>query len=207
VTITLTAAAAFGAAMLVFALSPGPGVVAVISTAVGRGFGPAVALGFGLVLGDLVYLLFAAFGLSIVANVMGEVFIVVRFLGAAYLIWLGVQAWRSGGHIAAAPGATSRGGLARSFAAGFMVTLGNPKVIAFYLGFLPAFLDLADMTGADLVAVAVIVLAIGGGTMTAYALLAARAQRWLVSPTGLTWMNRAAGTLLIGAGVAVATKS
>ncbi len=204
---TLSSALAFAAAMTMFALSPGPGVVAVVSTAVNRGFWHALALGVGLVLGDLVFLLFAAFGLSLIAQALGEIFIVVRYLGAAYLVWLGVQAWRA---VAVAPRAAdqdNRTGLARSLAAGFLVTLGNPKVIVFYLGFLPAFLDLATLSLADLTLVVAIVVGIGVTAMAGYALLAARARRVLASPRGLTWMNRGAGTLLIGAGVAVAAKS
>ncbi len=121
---TLSSALAFAAAMTVFALSPGPGIVAVVSTAVNRGFWYALALGVGLVLGDLVFLLFAAFGLSLIARALGEIFVVVRYLGAAYLVWLGVQAWRA---VAVAPRAADqddRNGLARSLAAGFF---GDPR--------------------------------------------------------------------------------
>ncbi|MBM3514006.1 MAG: LysE family translocator [Alphaproteobacteria bacterium] len=204
---TVTSTIAFAATMLVFALSPGPGVVAVVSTAVSRGFWPATALGFGLVLGDLVYLLFAAFGLSLIAEVLGELFVIVRYLGAAYLIWLGIQAWRARPDTPAAHVETGRAGLFRSLAGGFFVTLGNPKVIVFYLGFLPAFLDLANLTAIDLLIVVGIVVGIGTATMADYALLAAHARRWLGSARGVTWMNRSAGTLLVGAGVAVAVKS
>lgn len=204
---TFASTLAFAAAMVVFALTPGPGVVAVVSTAVGRGFWPAAALGFGLVLGDLVFLLFAVFGLSLIAEVLGELFIIVRYVGAAYLIWMGIQAWRAKPTFATANVEVTRTGLLKSLTAGFFVTLGNPKVIVFYLGFLPAFLDLGHLTASDLALVIGIVVGIGTITMAAYALLAARARHWLASPRGLTWMNRGAGTLLVGAGVAVAAKS
>jgi threonine/homoserine/homoserine lactone efflux protein len=203
--VTASSALAFAAAMLVFALSPGPGVVAVISTAVSRGFISAMALSTGLVLGDLVYLLFAVFGLSLIAQIMGDVFIVVRVLGAAYLIWMGIQAWRT--PPASATTVETAGGPWRSLVAGFLISLGNPKVMVFYLGFLPAFLDLAHMTLADVALIVAILVPIGLGTMAVYALLAGQARRWLAAGRGAVWMNRAAGALLVGAGVAVAIKS
>ncbi len=87
------------------------------------------------------------------------------------------------------------------------MTRGNPKVIVFYLGFLPAFLDSASLSLADLAVVVAIVAGIGVTPMAGYALLATRERRFLAGPRGMTWMNRGAGTLLIGAGVAVAAKS
>ena len=193
--------------MAVFAFSPGPGVVAVVSTAVGRGFWHGLTLGIGLVLGDLVFLLFAAFGLNLIAQVLGDIFIVVKYVGAAYLIWLGVKAWRATSLPSAAAVETGAGGLARSLIAGVFVTLGNPKVIVFYLGFLPAFLDLSTMSASDLVAVVGIVVAVGVAAMAVYAFAAAKARGVLSDPGARTWMNRGAGSLLIGAGVAVAVKS
>lgn len=202
---TVSSALAFAAAMLVFALSPGPGVVAVISTAVSRGFAPAMALSVGLVAGDLLYLLFAVFGLSLIAQMMGEVFVVVRVLGAAYLVWMGIEAWRA--PLASAAADATSDGPSRSLLAGFLISLGNPKVMVFYLGFLPAFLDLADMTLTDVALIVAILVPVGLGTMAVYALLAGRARRWLAAGRGALWMNRTAGALLVGAGVAVAIKS
>lgn len=182
---TASSALTFAVAMLVFALSPGPGVVAVVSTAVSRGFLPAIALSTGLVL--------------------GEVFIVVRVIGAAYLVWMGIQAWRT--RPASTAAVETSGGPWRSLVAGFLISLGNPKVMVFYLGFLPAFLDLTKMTFADVALIVAILVPIGLSTMAIYALLAGQARRWLAAGRGALWMNRTAGTLLVGAGAAVAIKS
>jgi len=86
---------AFVVAMLLLSLSPGPGFLVVVGRALTGGFAAGLAAVAGLVLGDIVFLLLAILGLSALASVMGEFFLVVKILGAAYLVWLGVRTWRS----------------------------------------------------------------------------------------------------------------
>ncbi|MDX2225286.1 MAG: LysE family translocator [Rhodospirillaceae bacterium] len=203
---TLASTLAFALAMLVFALSPGPGVVAVVSCALGRGLAAALAMSAGMVLGDVAFLCVAAFGLSLAAEAMGELFLAVKFAGAGYLIWLGVAAWRAPPIAPAARPDVSRGGLVRAFTAGFFISLGNPKVIAFYVGFLPTFLDLARMTAADVAVIAAVVLAVGFAVMAGYSLAAVRASGWIADGRGLGLANKAAGAVLIGAGVVLAVR-
>ena len=79
--------------MLVLAASPGPGVFATIARALASGFRPSLAVIGGIVLGDVIFLLFAAFGLSMVARALGNMFFIVKICGGAYLIWLGIRIW------------------------------------------------------------------------------------------------------------------
>ncbi len=198
----------FALALAIAVATPGPGIFAVTSCAIGRGFRDAVALTCGIVVGDLIFFLLAALGMAALAQAMGELFLFVKFAGAAYLIWLGVKLWRA--RVATVPDgapviAPSRGFL-RNALAGTALTLGNPKTIAFYAGLLPTFIDLEKLTAADTALMMLIMLPVVGGIPTAYAFAAARARRFLTNARRVRLMNRTAGTMMIGSGVAVAAR-
>ncbi len=198
----------FAFALAIAVATPGPGIFAVTSCAIGRGFREAVALTCGIVVGDLIFFLLAALGMSALAHAMGEFFLFVKLAGAAYLIWLGVKLWRA--HIETAPNGTlvaaQPRGFARNALAGCALTLGNPKTIAFYAGLLPTFIDLEKLTAGDASLMMLIMLPVVGGIPTAYAYAAARARRFLNNPRRVRLMNRTAGTMMIGSGVAVAVR-
>jgi threonine/homoserine/homoserine lactone efflux protein len=198
----------FALALSVAVATPGPGIFAVTSCAIGRGFREAVALTCGVVIGDWIFFLLAAIGMTALARSMGDLFLIVKFAGAAYLIWLGVKLWRA--RVDMAPGddtsARRRRGFGRNVVAGMTLTLGNPKTIAFYAGLLPTFIDLKKLTPADIATMMLIMLPIVFGIPTAYAYAAAKARRFLTSPRRMRAMNRTAGTIMIGAGVTVAVR-
>lgn len=205
---TLEGLFALAGATALFAFVPGPGVMAVVAQAVARGFGPAVLWCAGQVLGDMIYLAAAMFGLGFVATQLGDGFIVLRFIGAGYLVYLGLRCWLAkmperGVGPSASPAARGRG---RYFLGGMCVSLGNPKAIAFYCGFLPAFLDLGALTTGDACLVAGVMCPIVFLVPVGYAWLAAKgrgAMRY-----GKMWKlaNRTAGSVMIGAGLAVAAE-
>jgi threonine/homoserine/homoserine lactone efflux protein len=146
--------------------------------------------------------------MAALARSMGEFFIVVKFAGAAYLVWLGIRLWREKPADTAAvdrPEAVSRD-YRRSLLAGFMVTISNPKTIAFYAGLLPTFIDLEKLSAGDALAMGGIVILIVGLIPAVYAVAAAGSRRFFHSPTRMRLMNRAAGTMLIGSGVTVAAQ-
>jgi threonine/homoserine/homoserine lactone efflux protein len=91
---TLAAAAALALVVLVLAFTPGPVIVATVARALASGFAPALGFVLGVATVDLGYLLLAVYGLSAIAEVLGELFIVVKVAGAAYLLYLGVRRWR-----------------------------------------------------------------------------------------------------------------
>jgi len=193
-------------AMFILAATPGPGVLATVARALGSGFAQAAELVLGIVLGDLVYLLLAVFGLGALATVLGDLFVVVKYLGAAYLLWLGWRLWQS-------PAATGEGIAATSSArrsniiSGLLITLANPKVILFYLGLLPTFVDLPALTTGDLVVVVLVVSGVLGATLLAYAWAAARARLLVRNPRVARAMNRTAGGAMMLAGAALASKA
>ncbi len=197
---------AFTLAMAVLSLTPGPGNFTVIARALSGGFWSGLATVAGLVLGDLLYLVLAVIGLSALATVMGEFFLVVKILGAAYLIWLGIKSWRAPVDPRSVRPSADRRGLWRSLGLGFFVTLGNVKVILFYVAFVPTFVEVAALSAWDVAllgaVVALVLLLVLGG----HAFLAARAGRLFRSEPALRRLNRISGGLLVGAGVAVATR-
>ena len=203
---TLESAIAFTLAMLILAASPGPGVFATVAQALAGGFRSALDVIAGIVTGDLVFLLLAVFGLTALARTLGDLFIVVKLTGGGYLIWLGVKLWLtkpvpSGQKT----GANLESGKQR-FLGGLFITLGNPKVILFYAGFLPTFIDLGGLSIRDLLVVACLVAVVLVLTLGAYAYSASRARELFTKPRAIRNLNRGAGTIMIGAGVTIASR-
>jgi threonine/homoserine/homoserine lactone efflux protein len=202
--VTLASTLAFIVAVFVLGITPGPAVVAVTARALASGLRPALAFHLGVVAGDLVLMTLAIFGLAAVAQALGPWFVVVRVAGGLYLIWLGVRLWRTvpqePGLVPAAPVSAFR----RNVLGGLVLTLGNPKAIVFYAAFLPTFVDLAQVAAADIAILAAVVAGVLTVTNMSYGLLAAHARVLFKSRRAMRNFNRAGGTLMIGAGAAVA---
>ncbi len=204
---TLYSAIGFSVAMIVLAASPGPGVFATVARALASGFRPSFAVICGIVMGDVIYLLFAVFGLSMVARALGNMFFIVKICGGAYLIWLGVRIWFK----KPAPVTENHNQNIHSrwgnFVTGLVITLSNPKVILFYCGFLPTFLDLSALTPIDLIIVVTIITIVLGGVLGIYAFLAGRARSMFTNRQAVRRLTRTAGVVMVGAGLAIAIRS
>lgn len=192
-------------AVFVLGIIPGPGVFAIVARALADGFRPTLVFIGGIIAGDLVFLVLAALGLSVIATQYAAAFGVLKIVGGLYLVYLGVQTWRAAKDADAilTPGVRRRSG--RSFLAGLAVTLGNPKVVVFYVAFLPAFMDLSTLGTGDLGIVAVAVSVTLFVVLAGYALMAARARRLFKSHRAVKNLHRSAGALMVGAGGAVAS--
>ncbi|MES9876461.1 MAG: LysE family translocator [Candidatus Sedimenticola sp. PURPLELP] len=193
-------------AMFLLAITPGPGVFATISKALASGFRNTLPVIMGIVTGDLVFLLLAIYGLSAIAETFATLFTMIKYLGAAYLVWLGIRLWRAQ---PALTGITEPGKHPErySFLGGLSITLGNPKVILFYLGFLPTFVDLDNLSNPDVVIVAFVVSFVLGAVMLFYAYTASRAREMFRSKSAQRKMNRVAGSAMIGTGAILLTKA
>ncbi len=204
---TFYSALGFAVAMLVLAASPGPGVFATTARAMASGFRPALAVIWGIVLGDIIFLMFAAFGLSMVARVLGNLFFIVKICGGAYLVWLGIKIWlQKPERIQSHQNSATRSNWG-NFVSGLIITLSNPKVILFYCGFLPTFLDLSTLTIIDLALVVFIITLVLSGVLITYAYLASRARKIFTNERAVKRLNRAAGGVMVAAGVAIAVRS
>jgi threonine/homoserine/homoserine lactone efflux protein len=203
---TLAGFLAYSAALAIAAAIPGPGVTALVARALGSGFRSALAMSFGLVVGDLTYLTAVVLGLALVAQTFGTVFLVIKWLGVAYLAWLAWSFWKSGITPENVEARKGKGGLFASFLAGLTVTLGNPKTMIFYLALTPTLVDLRTITFADyaiLAALTVVVLLV---VLVPYLALAAKAHWFLKTPRALKALNRTAAAFMAGAALAIASR-
>ena len=139
---------AYSAALGLAVAVPGPGIVAMVARGLGSGFRATLPFMIGIALGDLVYLTAAVLGLAYIANTFGVVFMAIKYAGAAYLFYLAYKFWTAGVGIEKVEARKAVGGLA-SFLSGLSVTMGNPKVMVFYLALLPAIIDLSTVTVTD----------------------------------------------------------
>lgn len=192
----------FTIAYAIAVLVPGPGVAAVVARALGGGFRGAFPMVLGILAGDLLYFVFAVFGLAAIATYFAPVFVIVRWAGAAYLLYIAYKFWT------ARPGAEQmkpkNESSWRTFLAGFSLTMGNPKTIVFYLAILPTVIPLDQMnlvafTELTIIVVAVLLL-IGCG----YAWLASAARDMFRSPKALGRLNKTAGAMMASAAALVA---
>jgi len=197
--------ALFGA-MLIVALVPGPAVFAVIARTFSSGFSRGLMMIVGITLADFIFILLALFGLSIISEIMGTAFLIVKYASAAYLIWLGINLIRS--KVSAEDIRVSKeSSLLANVMTGLMINLGNPKAIVFYIGLFPAFIDVSQVVTADVLAIMAVTTIVFGSVNTCYALLALRAKKMLNNPNALSLINKTAGTLMVSTGALVAIKS
>ena len=191
----------FAMVLLVAVISPGPAVAAIIARVMARGTGGIAAFCAGLVLGDLIWLCCAMFGLAALAALFQPVFLIVKYCGAAYLIYLAWKLWTGASAPVAAEPIRGRG--RQLFGAALLLSMGNPKVMLFYLALLPTLIDLTQLTLTDMAELAVIVALVVSVVLTGYVLLAAQARRFFTSPRALQAVNRTASVAMAGAAATI----
>ncbi len=192
--------------MIVLAIIPSVSVLTVTARAAAFGFSHGLFASLGIVAGDIVFILIAVYGLAMVADMMGDQFTWIQYLGGVYLIWLGVTLWRAEARTRKADG-VRESSWSSSFLAGLLITLADQKAILFYLGFFPAFVDLAQMTPADTLMI-VIIAAVGvGGAKLVYAWLADRAGVILQNTVAIRGINLLAASIMFAVGMALIFKA
>ncbi len=189
----------FGIMLLLAALPSGSVGFVVVSSAT-RGLPCGVAAGLGIVAGDLIFVSLALLGMTALAETMGSFFVGLRYLGGAYLIWMGIGLLRSAGRARMAAQPVTRGRLIGSFNGGLILTLGDLKAILFYASLFPLCVDLAVLTAWRVALIVVLTVLAVGGVKLGYALAANRIAVHFGSPRLQTRARRLAGGALIGAG-------
>jgi threonine/homoserine/homoserine lactone efflux protein len=193
---------AFVAASVVLAITPGPGVIYIVARCLAQGRRSGLASVAGVALGNLGNALGAALGLAALFAVSAAAFTVVKWAGAAYLVWLGIAALRA----PAAPAggeAPPAAALSRVFRDGFLVALLNPKTTIFFAAFLPQFIAPQGPVVLQTVALGALFVAIAAASDTGYALLAGAVAPRLRGRTP-RWGRWLAGSAYIGLGVLTA---
>jgi threonine/homoserine/homoserine lactone efflux protein len=187
--------------------TPGPGIGAILARVLGRGKEGLAAFIAGYVVGDLIWFALAATGMAVLARTAHTLFLGVKYAGAAYLLYLAYRLWTSPVKAVDETGTPPQEHGFRLFLASLTLTLGNPKVVIFYLALLPTVVDLTNMTIFAFLEVAGAICTILTSVLTAYSVAALRARRLFRSPGAVRWLNRGTGTVMAGAAVAVATRS
>jgi threonine/homoserine/homoserine lactone efflux protein len=198
---------AFALASLVLLLIPGPAILYIVNRSVSDGRRVGLAAVGGVELGNLVHVIAAAAGLSAVLATSATAFTVVKWLGAGYLIFVGIRTlWRPAARIETdRPGISAR----RAFAQGVVVNVLNPKVALFFLSFLPQFLHPEDgHTGMQAFALGLVFVLLGCVTDATYSLVASSLRSVLLRGRALPFVQRyVAGSVFVGLGVVAATAS
>lgn len=187
--------------------TPGPGVAAVIAHGLARGPRGATAFIAGFVVGDLIWFLGAALGLSALAETAHSAFVAVKYLGAAYLLFLAYKMWSAPARRLDpidTPVVVQRP--LNLFLGSLALTLGNPKPMIFFLALLPTVVNLENLTPRGYIEIGAAIAVILPTILGAYVLAAARARIWLRSPRAIQLLNRSSGSLMAAAAVAVATR-
>ncbi|WP_278940980.1 LysE family translocator [Pseudomonas helleri] len=200
----LSQALTYTAALGVAAAIPGPGMAALVARSVSGGALPGFSLLSGLILGDLVYLSFAVFGLSLIAHYFDALFVLVRACAAVYLGYLAWQFWWAEPQPVVLGRPINKRELFSAWLSGLTITLGNPKTIAFYLALLPLVINLESVSlhtwSVVLVPLTIAVLFIVGGL---FVLGAVRIRHLLASPRAQHYLFRGAALMMLGAALAM----
>lgn len=202
-TITLADMALYAFALFILFLTPGPVWVALIARAMSGGFASAWPLALGVVVGDVIWPFLAILGVTWVVGAFSGFMIVLKICATLMFLWMGVQIIRHADQHVASDSRLTRPGTWAGFAAGVAVIMSNPKAIIFYMGVLPGFFDLTQLTMTDM---AVIALLSAFVPLVGNLILAAmidRAKQLLTSRNSIRRMHLTAGVLLICVGLVI----
>jgi threonine/homoserine/homoserine lactone efflux protein len=170
-----------------------------------RGTDGIAAFCAGLVLGDLIWLSCAIFGLAALASLFQPVFQIVKYCGAAYLLFLAFRLWTDSGAPVAAEPVRGRG--MQLFGAALLLSMGNPKIMLFYLALMPTLIDLTQLSFVDMAELAAIVALVVSVVLAGYVVLASQARRMFTSPRAVQAVNRTAGVAMAGAAAAIVARN
>ena len=203
---TITTILAYAMALFIAAAIPGPGMTAIVARALGSGFRETFFLGLGLVLGDMVDLTAVILGLAFVAQTFQEAFMVLKFAGAAYLLYIAWKLWTAGllPQDLQAKKSTSIG---MSFLSGLFITLGNPKTMLFYVALVPTLIDIRGIGLPEYALLIGLTFTVLMAVLLPYILLASKARALLKRPSALTILNRTAAGILAGTAAMIATRA
>jgi threonine/homoserine/homoserine lactone efflux protein len=185
--------------------APGPGVAAVIARGLAHGLKGTPAFIAGFMVGDLVWFSIAATGLAALARTAATAFVVIKWIGVAYLLYLAWKLWSAPARRVDVADTGREHGW-RAFLASLLLTLANPKTILFFLALLPTVIDLASMNLVRFVEISAVMCVVLPAVLGVYAVLAARARELFTTPKAVRRLNRSSGVAMAGAAIVVATR-
>ncbi len=201
----LTILAIFAGALFINSSSPGPSVAALVARVLTGGWRSVMPLLAAMWIGETLWLTAAVFGLSVLAQTFYWAFALLKYCGVIYLLYLAYKIWTAPSDVneAELPANDSSW---RLFFTGMAITLGNPKIMVFYLALLPSIVDLAQISMMDWAELTVTMVAVIVLVDLTWVMIAAQARRWLKSPRAVRIANRTSATAMGGAALVIATR-
>lgn len=195
----------FAGALFIASGSPGPSIAALVARVIARGHRDVLPFLIAMWVGEAIWLTFAVFGLSALAETFHAAFVILKWAGVAYLLFLAWKMWQ-------APMALDTDAIPdrapplRMFATGLAVTLGNPKIMMFYLALLPSIIDVEMIDLAGWLELTATMLAVLIAVDLAWVALASGARLFLKKPSSVRIANRVSAGMMAGAAAAIASK-
>ncbi len=193
-------------AFAVSAASPGPEIAGLLSRTLAGGLVASLPLALGIVLGKLLMLTAAVLGLTALVKVLGPMFLMLKYGGALYLVWLGIKKWRKAGRILAAEEQTKPVSFFMEIALGLAMTLSNPIAVVFYMALLPGAIDMSAVSMNSYLILCAIIICVMTCVVIGYGLMAEVVRRMFSAANSRTLIDRIAGVMMIGAGVWIALR-
>ena len=187
-------------AAFIFGISPGPGTLAALSVSTSQGLKSGLILGAGEAVGDVVYLSIAILSLGYLANYLEPVMIFVRWIGAGYLIFLGITQFRLKNLEFESKSHRSKS-LIKYLFLGFLIGGTNPKVIIFYLSFIPLFLDLSNINLISGIQVVMTVYLSVFASLIVVCVAGSRIKSWVTDPSSVQNLNKFTGSIMVIVGL------
>ena len=201
----MTQYAVFLLAFAASAAAPGPEIAGLLARALGNGIRSAFGLAGGIITGKLALLSAAVVGLSGLVRAIGPFFVVLQYLGAAYLVWLGVKKWRRAGRLLETD-ATAPNSLVKEVGLGMAMTLSNPIALVFYVALLPGVIDVEGVTVRSYLILCAILVAVMVAVVLGYGLMAELARKLLSATDSKARIDRISGVMFVLAGLLIALR-
>lgn len=195
---------AFALVELALCLTPGPAVLLVLSQALSRGAPKAVWSILGILAANTAYFVLSATGIGAILIASHDLFFAIKWIGAAYLVWLGMQTFLGTSTTLPVKPTTGASDVGRLFLNGFVLQMANPKAVLFFTALVPQFIAPSAPFVPQIVILAVTSMVIEFGVQLFYATLAGRFSHLALKPAFAGITDRIAGALLIAAGVGIA---
>ena len=192
-------------ATLILLATPGPTILMVVSYALARGRTVALAVVAGVILGDLLAMTATLLGLGFILATSALAFTIMKWAGAAYLVWMGLRMISSAHHAVEEIEDVAARSNFRAFRDSLVVTLLNPKSIGFFIAFVPQFVDASRPVTPQFTIMTITFVSLGGVNALAYALLAGQLRQRVKNARGMSWLQRVGGGVLIGLAIMTAT--
>jgi len=195
--------------MLAFAASaaaPGPEIAGLMSRSLSNGILSSIPLSIGIILGKLLMLTGAVIGLTALVEALGPMFEMLKYLGAAYLVWLGIKKWRKAGQVFDENVKTKSVDFVAEIGLGLAMTLSNPIAIVFYMALLPGVIDVSGITLNTYTILCLIIIIVMSVVVSGYGLIAEIARKLFSSSKSKAHIDRISATMMFGAALWILTR-